>query len=333
MVTSNPPNPSGVLIKSEIQGLKLIEFPDGEDKDNADCFKPASYDMRLGAEYVSPGIVERGTRNFRILDCKNAGELIVEPFSSVVVSTYEIVRLPPVVVGKFNLRIRQALRGLFVQMGTQVEPGYYGRLFALLQNITGEPVKIKYKDLEYRLFTIEFYYTSKEAIVPSRDKPVEMKDFVRSIAVKSTLDQMLTHIKESNAKIEEEIREARPRNIAFYTILLTVLVTGVITVLAPFAFNLAPYVFKRMFPAAHPQPTAVIEEAKALSESVRSENSRLKESVKEVREKSTENEESLKHAIQRISDLEKRITRTASPGGTSDRASGNKPTNGEGRDR
>lgn len=129
----------GVLVDAEIRKLELIEVPES-DGQNQQCFKPASYDLRLGHEYIQPGNVVRGLNVPEILDCRNnGGRVCIEPFSSIIVSTYEIVRLPDNVVGKFNLRIKQAFRGLIVQMGTQVEPNYRGRLYALLQ-MTCSPI-------------------------------------------------------------------------------------------------------------------------------------------------------------------------------------------------
>lgn len=346
------PYPTGVLIKSDIQNLKLIEFPDGEREEDRLCFKAASYDLRLGSQYVLPGVMEDGTVNLKILDCAESGDLFIEPFTSVVVSTYEVVKLPANVVGKFNLRIKQALRGLIVQMGTQVEPGYEGRLFALLQNLTAERIKIKYKHLEYRLFTIEFTYTTAPADV-TPNKILGMEAFLPAIGVRSTFgafdaimrrlqahvedtkrseDDIYEKIKNSKrdleTKIDKEITAAGPRFLAIYGVILTLAVAGVITILAPIIMKQVSDI-----PLSDIRATTVSEQAKSVSESVREENVRLKESVKEVREKSTDNEESLRQALKRISDLEKRIARTASSGALSDRMSGTKAKNGEGRDR
>jgi len=140
---STEPTRNGVLIKQDIQSLNLIEVSDGQAHEEPRCYKPASYDLRLGHEYIIPGEDDEGLQHAKILDCRQTdNKVLIKPFSSVIVCTYEIVKLPPNVVGKFNLRIKQAFRGLIVQMGTQVEPYYHGRLFALLQNITDRPVAI-----------------------------------------------------------------------------------------------------------------------------------------------------------------------------------------------
>ncbi len=75
-------------------------------------------------------------------------------------STYEKVKLPNNIAGRFDLRIQWALQGLILQVGTQIEPGYEGRLFGLLHNFSKKEICIPTTS---RILTAEFYYTSKEA--------------------------------------------------------------------------------------------------------------------------------------------------------------------------
>lgn len=329
---------TGVLIKEDIRQLGIIEFPDGDEgPEDARCFKPASYDLRLGHEYIVPGPRETGLP--RILDCRETeGRVDIPPFASVIVCTYEIVRLPPNVVGKFNLRIKQAFRGLIVQMGTQVEPNYHGRLFALLQNITDQPITILYKDYGTRPFTIEFCHTTADSGAESK-RLMALRDFVQDVQVSSTLDRILhrAHAAEEASQtllgnrisaaeknqltlkdqLEGEIKAAGPRWLTVYGILLSFAVAAIITVAAPMMLKL---VFD-LWPYGGLKALTISEAAKTLSESVRDENERLKERVKEMQAKTAASEESLKNVLKRISDLEQKAAATpaapvsAQPGG------------------
>lgn len=312
--TQSDPRPTGMLIKADIQRLDLIQLPAEEDAENIRCFKPASYDLRLGHEYIVPGMYEEGLQEAKILDCRQTNQrVLIEPFSSVVVSTYEIVKLPPNVAGKFNLRIKQAFRGLIVQMGTQVEPRYHGRLFALLQNITDRPVAILYKDYQTRPFTIEFQYTSAEVILgPDRKEILTLKEFVSDVRVSNTLSSMLDAAHKAEAenlkklsdriekaekdqlaldgRVDSELTKAAEWNLLRYGLLLSVGVAAIITVLAPIVLKAVSDV-----PLADVKATALSEAAKTLSESVRDENERLKKRFDEIQSK----EESLNNAKQR----------------------------------
>jgi deoxycytidine triphosphate deaminase len=336
--TAIPEHPgAGVLVKRDIRRLKLIEIPDGEEHADDRCYKPASYDLRLGHEYIIPGQQEVGLQQAKILDCRQTeNKVVIKPFSSVVVCTYEILSLPPNVVGKFNLRIKQAFRGLIVQMGTQVEPRYRGRLFALLQNITDQPVAILYKDYKTRPFTIEFQYTTAASESDGDRKQIlALKDFVEDVQVSSTLDLILekAHAAEAaslkllddriteaeknqlglKSQLESEIRAAGPRWLAIFGtifgVVLSFAVAAIITVAAPMMLK---YVFD-YWPHGGLRAVAISEAAKTLSESVRDENERLKKRIEEMQTKATATDESLDKSTKRLSDLEQKVASSTKP--------------------
>ena len=306
----------GVLIEQEIRDLQLIEFPEAPTpEEETACYKPASYDLRLGAQYVVPGEPDVGTDDAKIRDCRKAGALTIAPFGSVVVCTYEAVNLPANVVGKFNLRIKQALRGLIVQMGTQVEPNYHGPLFALLQNITSEPIKLKYKDHERRLFTIEFYYTTH----PTKAERVEVGGiaaFLRSIRLSKTLHRILEQTREDQdagfkrlgdriGEAEGAIQATSPFRLAFYGFVLSVVVaaviTGVATIIAPWTLTKTWDIPLSEIKAA----VAASDTLKKLAETVRVENELLKRQIEEIQKNAAANEETLKQFVKKLSDLER----------------------------
>jgi dUTPase len=134
--------------------------------------------------------------------------LKIAKFSSVIVSTHELVRLPGNVTGKFNLKIKMALRGLFVQMGTQVEPNYHGRLFALLQNISDEEVIIEPRSDTNKIFAIEFYYTSNYIPTEASDfeerKIDQIGQFIKEIAFSGTINNITTELEQRLDRVEKE---------------------------------------------------------------------------------------------------------------------------------
>lgn len=147
----------GVLTGEEIRGLALLhgESPEG-------CYRAASCDLRLGSLVFYCGQNEDASRRgyVEINDGPNKA-LVLESFEAALVSTEEIVDLwdHPNIVGRFGLKIRHALDGLILQVGPQVQPGYRGRLFGLLINVSGHRKDIRHLD---ELVTIEFSYTTEE---------------------------------------------------------------------------------------------------------------------------------------------------------------------------
>lgn len=201
---------TGVLLGEEIKAANIIA--DGAVER---CFKSASYDLRVGDQYIDPAEnIDSETGEVKASAVSLMGKPIVVPaYSSIVVSTHEILRMPGDVIGKFNLRIKWALRGLFVQMGTQVEPHYYGRLFAVLHNITSKDISIKrtkgddgHEDRD-RLFTIEFYRIGTAAPGKSAVRPMDaMPDFVKDISfARSSINVMF----EKSQTFEHDLRQLK----------------------------------------------------------------------------------------------------------------------------
>lgn len=231
-IPTTQPSPFGILTRSEIERLGLIKC----DKADPQCFKPASYDLRLGEEYMLPGKADRvGNRGHPTIRFCTAAPLVIPPFSSVLVSTYERVELPLNVVGRFNLRVRMAFKGLVVQMGTQVEPGYKGRLFAIIQNITEERVEIKYADYATRPFTIEFQYTTSDAVLTDPDR--KKFDHIHELMANG-FPPAINSITEQVTGIGKSLTRFR----RWAPITIPLIVTAVITVTTLIVSTLAPII-------------------------------------------------------------------------------------------
>jgi deoxycytidine triphosphate deaminase len=136
------------VIKHLIQTQGLIEVPEGEGIPE-DNIQPASYDLRLGDEYIQNGEKKK---------LEERGEITIPPFDFVVVGTYEKVNIPSNIAARFQNRMKWAFNGINMAMGAQVDPGYKGKLYCALFNFTNETVKMKYKE---HLATIEFAETTK----------------------------------------------------------------------------------------------------------------------------------------------------------------------------
>jgi len=178
--------PTGVLLRKDIQSLGII-CENAKDE----CFKPSSYDLRVGSEYLNTD-GEQTAIQVPLRNCT----IVVPPLGSVIVSTHEVVRVPKNVIGKFNLRIKLAVKGLFVQMGTQVEPYYEGRLFATLHNVSADPIELKLdenNDDRERVFTIEFFFTNGDADEPADAKKyLRLRDFIHNLSfTRSPLSTLL----------------------------------------------------------------------------------------------------------------------------------------------
>jgi hypothetical protein len=80
--------------------------------------------------------------------------------------------MPDGVYGRWGLRIRPALSGLIFQAGPQIAPGYQGRLFGLLFNLSSKDYVLRHKD---QLWSIDFTALPGSHPVPARPSPKEQQ--------------------------------------------------------------------------------------------------------------------------------------------------------------
>ena len=187
----------GILTEYEIKFHRLIRRDDKDINDN--CYSNASFDFRLDDEYYIPNGANK------IKKCSDElGMLIIPSYTSAVIGTYENVSLPNNIAGRFDLRITWAMAGLILQVGTQIEPGYDGKLFGVLHNLSNTPIKIPYKDHKNTLLTAEFHYTSypTKPKVGQRDKLYKIQDFISKGIIHGSLLGLFDIIKEKNLEVQ-----------------------------------------------------------------------------------------------------------------------------------
>jgi len=228
---------SGILVKDDIMRERLIRF-DPTDHDER-CYKHASYDLRLGSEYIFPHIGDHD-KQLQILNCENNGMLTIPAFGSALVSTFESVALPSNVSGRFDLRIRHAFEGLMVQMGTQVEPGYEGPLFALLHNISEQAKTLKFKDYDTRPFTIEFSYTTQPTAPPPNRKRT-IRDFVPPNYAKGGPDRVIEDIHKVQTDLRDISKDFSLKKMTIFTGISLLLLITTISVMVPFFLTKLTY--------------------------------------------------------------------------------------------
>ena len=231
----------GVLTKPEIKKLNIIKL-EKDQVDDEKCYAISSYDLRLGDEYYvpKPPVEDEKTKGSiiqqaeSVLNCPYINEgldsqikkcskdnhvLRIKPFTSIVISTYEILNMPNNVVGRFDLRIKWALQGLVLQVGTQIEPGYNGRLFGLLHNFSKKEICIPTMS---RFLTAEFSYTSENTSHETGLKPMlKLEDFLsRFPAIDGTLENYLVKIEKVSEAMNKSIIETKERTDKAYKELL-----------------------------------------------------------------------------------------------------------------
>ena len=130
------PDKTGVLLSDEIkfyvkQGQLICPF-------NPDNLKPAAYELTVGNEAMVGGeFLSLGD------DPKDDNVLCIPPFEVAVIKTGETLNLPRFLIGRWNIRVAWAYKGLVWVGGPQVDPGYIGHLFCPIYNLSNKKVRIR----------------------------------------------------------------------------------------------------------------------------------------------------------------------------------------------
>lgn len=161
------------------------------------CIQPASYDLRLDDEYYQDG------KLYRLTETRHR-VLTIAPYSLVFVGSFENVNIPPNVAARYDLRLGLVFKGLVLANATQVEPGSRGKLFALLFNLSCEPVHIRYKE---HFATLEFRYTTSPTASSTvydgeRQDVIELRNAIPPYEVRCGLEDIFKKVEKSQRRIE-----------------------------------------------------------------------------------------------------------------------------------
>jgi dCTP deaminase len=115
------------------------------------CLQPASYDLRIGSLVYSPSL-PNPDKPYDL--SKNGGAYRIQPYGSAVLMTHETLKLPSDMIGRFGLKSGFARRGLFASTGPQVDPGFDGKLFVSVLNLTPASHVLSYQET---FLSIEFH--------------------------------------------------------------------------------------------------------------------------------------------------------------------------------
>src|SRR5713101_7809564 len=112
--------------------------------------QPASYDLRIGSHIYG------GQEPDKPIDLTANGRAYrLPPYGNVVLETLEDLKVPVNMTGRIGLKSGFARRGLIASTGPQIDPGFEGKLFVSLFNVTAVAHVLEYADT---FLTIEFHH-------------------------------------------------------------------------------------------------------------------------------------------------------------------------------
>jgi len=132
------PDEHGVLLAEKIKyysnnGNLIQPFSENQ-------LKVSGYKLTAGDEWVMDG------RIYSFLNPKDPPEIRIPPFQVVVIKTHETIVMPRFLIGRWNIKVGQAYRGLLWVGGPQVDAGYRGHLFCPIYNLSKNEVVVRRKE-------------------------------------------------------------------------------------------------------------------------------------------------------------------------------------------
>ncbi len=123
----------GVLLSDEIKyyadNHKLISpFRDSD-------LRPAGYSLHVGDEFII-----KGQRHH--FEDQQLMELTIDPYEVAIIKIAEKVCLPRFLIGRWDIKVSLAYRGLMWVGGAQVDPGFKGHLFCPIYNLSNQAVRL-----------------------------------------------------------------------------------------------------------------------------------------------------------------------------------------------
>lgn len=120
------------------------------------CIQPASYDFRIGKEGLS------ATGQAKI-DIEERGLLLLGPGDFGVITSLETIEMPNNYTARIGIRSYYARQGLFAATGPQIDPGFRGRLFVTIMNLSPNPISLPYQE---KFITVEFHRLNEPVTKP-----------------------------------------------------------------------------------------------------------------------------------------------------------------------
>lgn len=206
-----------MLLRNEIVDLALIQMENGSSPPKG-CYDITSYNLRLGKEYC---LISGSDHEQQIGDCsKGTGILRIPPFACVLVSTKEVVKLPPDIAGRWGLKIRPAMSGLVFQAGPQIQPGSHSRLFGLLFNLSSSERSLY---CGQKLWSIDFERLPKPVPVAANSGgPIlRMRDYTQDGLPTGSINEIYHEYR----KLQRDVSSRRDLGVAILMAVITLLIS------------------------------------------------------------------------------------------------------------
>lgn len=220
-----------ILLSNEIE--KYVRERDLINPFNPKQLKPASYRLSIGDECAIGGEYKK------LEDSPGKNEINIPPFNVAIIKTQEFIKMPRNLIGRWNIRVTLAYKGLLWVGGPQVDPGYEGNLFCPIYNLSAELVTLKMKDT---IATIDFcvttpYHEDKSLKFEQKRRDFKDYDFKLKSALLTKVGDRLDKIDIKMTNLEEKtttIMNTLSKKLDFYVGVMITIIGLIIATISVF---------------------------------------------------------------------------------------------------
>lgn len=200
------------LLADPKSGLAISDFEDSR-------LKGASYDLLVGKRIMVSG-------EYREVELDKERATQLQPGDFAVVVTHERVKIPQDMVLNIGPKTYLTKKGVVLQAGMQVDPGFEGHLVLGLYNSSPRPFVVEYQG---DLCSVQFFKLRKPAVTPIADYtelrrgeiPRMDKEYLYSLETKS-LSQLGNDVRALAQTVGNLGNEIKTLKVAVYTLLVPV---------------------------------------------------------------------------------------------------------------
>lgn len=192
--------------------------------------QPASYDLRVGRQAAI-------SSDKQVVDLTTSGFVQIKPGDFVIVSTQEKLELDASHVGRFGLTSTYARKRLIASVGAQVDPGFRGRLFVGLTNLSTKPITLPHADV---FLTVEFHglerpvdtpyagpYQDRDELAPEDIRVVMEREYMSQTEMMRTLETLVSTVD----GLKQSLNWRLPLTMGVIVAAIMTVVTAVITMI------------------------------------------------------------------------------------------------------
>lgn len=169
-----------------------------------------TYDVRAGDLLILSETCEENKREW--VDLAKEKEIIIEPFRSATLQSFERVKLPPNMYGELWITNALQHKGLAFT-GGDIDPGFWGYLYIKIHNVGPIPVSIRYRE---DVASVRFVrlseaasklYTATEILSPSDEQlpPCPTRNLYDWLQLSSKLDDIAASILDVRREVQRDV--------------------------------------------------------------------------------------------------------------------------------